>query len=394
MNIVSTFQVLTGAFKSSPNDESNTQSKKEEQRRRKILLSLSSSMLPLLIDVPVLSWTSFSKGSGISDEIYPTFQTKQAIASIVILSLEFLSTAAILLAKDMETLVSMLLYPILDKVHINNNSVVQEAARDAIWSIVVACDSPSVGCFLEDEAAHLFAEMFSRLRIPGGGTTADGDMSETLAVAATLTWVLEEMSKGDSKDNSQHLNKGAISILIDLCNTLINRVDHLSLDKKITEETIFQLTKLYSAILRYFMVFFEVYDNHGEDHPRNSDVNGSWLHCLSMFEKPSSGFHNQASSEADPKESDYNKMCTGSGARLNIGKPEVDLIGKIISRACYLLSNESLRVQISACESLTFAFRFLGSGCRKVRKCYRSQYIFFVSFSMESTHLESCGRRS
>lgn len=286
----------------------------------------------------------------------------QAIDSISILSLEFLSQAAVLLVNDVETLVPTILYPILEKVHIYNNRIVQEAARDAIRSIVFACESPSISEFLQSEAMLIFAEIFSRLRIPGR------DEADTWAIVATLTWVLDEMSNADFPLDSQQIDYSAISSLIELCDVLMNRLDHYFLDKKIGETSTYILTKLYSAIFRYFMFVFEVHGDAYEGHTMKDATDGSWLSLLSVFETPAKGFEERLSSQECDGTTENGD---GTKTRRKMKKAEVDLCSKIISRACYLLSNESLRVQISVCESISFGFQFLGNTCKAVSELFR-----------------------
>jgi hypothetical protein len=359
--------VLIGAFSPlSCDDNSEPQFKKSQKRRRQILLSLAASILPLLVNAPVHLLSSTNVRDQLhEDELRPTTQAKQGIASMVVLALEFQAVMTSLLGKDTEEFVSILLYPTVDKVHSSRSSIVQDAAMDSFRSMASECGMKQVSSLLEREAVRLFADMLSRLRVPGGSSiTRGGDAADTLAVASSLTWVLGEMSKANSQESPTLGGSATLSGLVKLGNALIDRLDHFFLDKIVSEEETFKISEMYSAFFRYMKLIFERDANtlEGQEDKEN-DI--SWLQLLSDFRKPCKEVFGGEGDEGDST-GDLHESCSDMDGGLTINKTEIDLTSKIIFMACYLLSNESLRVQIGACESLTWGFQFLALIAKRV----------------------------
>jgi len=100
---------------------------------------------------------------------------------------------------------------------------------------------------------------------------------------------------------------------------------------------------------------------------------GSWLELLTAFHKPpEDGFHAETNQDdegdVDGPE-DASVVSSPRKERSRMAKATIRLSSDVIFRACYFLSNESLRVQISACESLTRGFHLLAL-CSKEVRCW------------------------
>jgi hypothetical protein len=238
----------------------------------------------------------------------------------------------------------------VEKAHMNNHNLVQEAARDAIRSLAFACNEPSMGCFLQSKASQLLAEMQSCLRIPGGRSAPDANAKETLTVAASLLWVLEELSKAGDQGHPKNIDHSIISSLIELCNLLMNRLDHYYfVEKKMSERSLYLLTKLYSATFRYLT---RIMHSDKSQVPETHPVEESSSEPV-PDEKPSNGF------QEDEPGVKYDERTSPSKIQDDIRKAIIELSSKIHFRCCYLLSNDSLTVQISSCDAMTIGFQLL-----------------------------------
>lgn len=356
-------------------------SQKEEKRRRKILLSLASSILPLLAHPPIYLLSSAGQTDQLgSNEFDPTPKMQQGIASVLVLLLELQAVMTNLLQRATEDFVSILLYPTIDKVHAKNSVIVQGAAMDALRSIAYACGVDQVSCLLQREAARLLVDMLSRLRVPGGATISRGEhATETLAVAFCLTWVCEEIVRGGTRESPFLVDGSTVSGVVELGNTLMDRLDLFFVNKVIAEQDTFKITEMYSAFFRYLIFLFDRDDNVEQGQEEENVGGGSWLELLSVFHLPCKEAFGEE--EEEDSEGSRHETCSDLTGGLTISKAEIDLSSKIISMACYFLSNESLRVQISACESLAWGFQFLALTAKKVcPKVLRySTAILFIS---------------
>lgn len=272
----------------------------------------------------------------------------------MIASLEFLAVMVDVLEDDTAEFVTVVLYPTIDILHITNNTAVQETAKESIWRVARACNILPMNVFLRREAAHVYAEMLSSLRVPGGSTiNRGGELSDALRVAFALTWVLNELLKGRLEDGNgektRDLDQPATSSLIELGNILVDRLDVFVVDGLIPEEKTFELTKFYTALFDYLSFVFELERPDAEKSEKDRD---RYLTHVSTADDT------EDKKWPSPIE---NEIAQATGSK-------IQLSSKIIFRACYFLSNESLRVQISACESLARGFEFLSVCSDKVSK--------------------------
>lgn len=310
--------------------------------------TLAASVLPLLMDPPLHMWN------------LGTVLVQEGIASVMILSLEFASTMVNLMidhgADDSESLIQALLYPLLSKVHGGNGTMIREAAKEVMDSLAVCRGLQNRSRLIIDRCGTLLAEMLSQLRIPGGGRwNGRDDSEEIIQVAFALTWVLDECTIDRSElHDGEPTSTG--STLVELVGTLMDRIDHQFISRSMPEKVAFQLTRMYAAVFKYLkMLHFAVDDQKASvtgEGPANS-----WLKLLSLLERsPNEEFRASSAFDSDGDEGNSGREGVQRGI---FGKLTVDLIADVMFRLCFLLSNDSLRVRIGACESMTHGFEYL-----------------------------------
>jgi hypothetical protein len=245
--------------------------------------------------------------------------------------------------------------------------MVQRAAHRVVESAATACDFLDPSDFIRHEFNSLMASILGRLRLPGGTQVPnEGDLQDTLAVSASSQWVLEmAIEKIPACDV---MDRASVSCVVDLFSLLVERFDHLYLQKTMSEDDTYGLTLLYTACFKYFLAAFGARNESSTyTYRMESPGDGSsqpWLKLLSVFRKPTrdglSSPSADLSDDGDPsddsvqeRDNTVDKKC------LAIDMAEIDCVSLLITRSCYFLSHESLRVRISTCDSLTSGFRFL-----------------------------------
>ena len=361
-------KILFGAF-SSPHGQYNgtSSSQTDDRRRKKILNALSASVLPLLMDPPLNEW---NQGS---------LSIQQGIASILILSLEFTSVVVTLIEEsdhdDSERLVQTILYALVSKAHTGHGKLIQDTAKEVIVKLAAVTRRESHSKLILDQCGMLFAEMLSRLRVPGGAsmhTTGGGDAAQTFSVVFCLTWILEECTHVNQTDLLFGEQTNPTSTLLELVGQTMDRLDHHFLNRSVLEEEAMQLTRLYRSIFK-FLKLFHCANNESSVDKREEQPTNSWLGLLSVFEKRTTNALHEDSvvdSEVDEEEPPIHPYYSSAS---RFGKASVRLSSDIIFRLCFLLSNDSLRVRIGACESLTEGFDYLGHGTRRLQGTEREE---------------------
>ena len=147
------------------------------------------------------------------------------------------------------------------------------------------------------------------------------------------------------------LDKAKMKSLIDLISLLEDRFNQFSLRKLLSDEDIHNLAILHQECFEYLNMTYGVNRRTKYTYPSESaEIKAPWLNLLSHFSRSSTeGLHPETDESLNPEE-----LQT-----LDITMAEIELISKLFTKDNYLLSNMSLKVQVSACESLTSGYRFL-----------------------------------
>jgi hypothetical protein len=348
---------MKGAF-----SETIEASPKEKKRRHRILESLASSILPLLVDSSL--WNVRTKQPSQGPEAPPrngTGNKRPLVAKelygntcVLALLLELVSSIFQLLGKDVGSLLPIMLFPIIEKASRDNELLVQRAAHQSIVTLAEECGFSGLNSLIRHEFNPLVAAMFGRLRLPGGMfVPADGDLQDTLSLLASITWVLEVANTTDS-DQPCGAEEAKTTSLIDLIYLLEDRYDHLALRKLLSEENTHDLLVVHQLCFDFLNMTVGANDRSIYSFPTDggSAKSEPWLDLLSHFRKPTlSGFQESAPEKQDTMREKH--------AALDIGIGEIGFVSKLITKDCYLLSNKSLMVQVSACGSLTSGYRLL-----------------------------------
>lgn len=283
---------------------------------------------------------------------------------VIVLMLEFASIFFELLSRDIGSIRSFVLYPIIEKANQMNNRLVQRAAQQAVLVLAKACQFDDINVFIYHEFSALLATMLGRLHLPGGLLVpANGDLQDTLAVLSSMTWVLKTIKLADSEAYSL-LDKAKMKSLIDLISLLEDRFDQFSLRKLLSDEDIHDLAILHQECFEYLNMTYGANRRTLYTYPSQSaKIKAPWMNLLSHFSISSAeGLHPEKDETVNPEQ-----LQT-----LDISMAEIELISKLITKDNYLLSNMNLRVQVSACESLTSGYQFLA-----FVSCHHEVRVFF-----------------
>jgi hypothetical protein len=369
--IVVSREILNGAF-SLPSKSSEEISSKERRRRRRLLKSLSSSILPLLVEsflwnLPTTQRSKESTKIAVSDrngsnKFFSPVSLHGNICVIVLL-LELQSSFFELLGQDVSnSLVSSMLYPIVEKASQANGSLVQRAARRTLIVLAKVHNFSNLQDFLCQEFTPILAAIFGRLRLPGGMLVpANGDLDDTLLALASTTWILQHAKK---RDESKEIIPYAKEVeaermsLVDLISLLEDRFDHLSLRNVISESDAFGFVTMHQVCFDYlnhsFGVEYPTIYSYPTERFRLKNPK-PWLDLLSAFKRTSLIDFQQTSSEQQYEDAKIEE----NESSLIVGTEVIEFVSRLISKDCYKLSNQDLRIQVEACTSLISGYRFL-----------------------------------
>lgn len=338
----------------------NTDSK-HERRRKRVLQSLSSSLLPLLINSSLWNLPTLFRAKD-DDRHLLSPLSLYANACVSVLLLEFLSPSCEFLKQDIGKYILTLLYPIVEKACLRNIPMIQRSALHVISVIANACGFSDFSAFLRQEFNTLMACMSGRLRLPGGPQLqGDLDLENTVAVLSSSRWVLENAIR-NIQDVTSWSDRASTSSMINLMSLLVDRFDHLFLRKLVSEKDFIEITLVYKSTFAYFLTIFgssndTVYSYRTKNPEDRSRL--EWLDTLTFFRKSSMGDFCKINQEERNSDTEASVRKKASDKTLDVSMTEIDFASKLITRSSYFLSHESLGVRISACDSLTSGFRFL-----------------------------------
>ncbi len=349
-------ELTMGAFSSS--QDQSTMGFPGSKKQHRILLSLAMAVLPLTVDS--ILWKLPISTSQVEGNAYSAATPKvlEANSCVAILLLEFVRNFCHLLRpEDMDAVVPTILFPVVEKASQKDVPLVQEAAMETLVAMGKCLGRKSTGDLLFLELHRLVAAMIGRLRLPGGlQTPGQNDAREILTIANALRWILESMTRTTFEIKMDD-SKNERSNLVNLMSLLEFRLDHLIRQKNMRDDDFDTLCSLHKAFFDFFLLTFGVQIDYVYSYrmpgmePKTKKY--SWLDALSKFHTVSSTKYLH---ESFPVK---NNAGTNKSRVLCVSESDVSLYSRIIARDCYLLSNESLKIRISSCQSMGSGFKFL-----------------------------------
>jgi hypothetical protein len=372
--VVQIAQILIGAFENSHADDPQSErASKKERKRLRLLNSLASSVLPVATSSPLWDLPT-DAGFGASSHA-PSTGTEYLIAfrgnaGAMKLLLELVASFCTLLQTDAQTFLSSVLSPIVERANSQNVPLVQTAAMAALEQVSRACgfhDAPELICA---HFGHLMGSLIGRLRIPGGRLSpGPHEVKAIITVSSTVRTILATASRFKSSEIYKTLDQAGIASMVELLTLLIERFDHLIARKLLGEERLLELVLVCNATFGYLLSSYgactdAMYSYRMEG--RNSSEGQSWRGLLTQFHAESAKLDDVSPREGFAIASDRTSTKTKNGnppngmeATLDISSKEIDFVSRLMSRCCYFLSHQSLRMRIASCDTLTSGFRFL-----------------------------------
>ena len=366
-------EVLRGSFSVTPMVMSS--SDKREKRRKRILLSLASSILPLLVDcslwnLPLDNRLDLTDNITANDNgtiLSP--QTLQRNQILVILLMELIGTFSQLLGDDLKEVLVTVFYPIVEKTtrsgHKTSSNIIHQTGLSTMRIMSLSYGFEETEDLIHAEQNRLVSAMIGRLRLPGGSRipkTRD-EAEEIISVTKTSIWLLEMINRKvkpingstNTEENNDDSAGQKSSAIMDLIALLNYRLDHLFLQKVMTDADVETMSSLHKEFFSYFLHLFNVDEEKIYSYQMKNlekDSKDPWLDLLSQFRK-----HHPIDTEAfDVGDEATNE---NEGNLLDFSKSDIELFAKLIARDCYLLSYQKLESRISSCDALTIAFKFL-----------------------------------
>jgi hypothetical protein len=279
----------------------------------------------------------------------------------VVLLLELLNRTFfhLLSQKTLKDFIPVALYPVVEKASPNESKAVQEAAKQALLVLATSLGRTNIDDLICSEQNRLIAVMWGRLRLPCGMVTpGQYEVGDILKVAGSLQWILDSISRANSDTKTRNHGNAlrGKSGITDLVSLVEYRLNHLTHQKLLCDNDFGLLCSLRKSFFCYFLSVFNTQAEMAysyKSHEMETSHNMPWIDVLYQFQKISSdiGLHKRTTihkaEEQDP--STY----------LDISQQDIDLFTRLIARNCYLLSYPTLKIRVSACQGLTWGFRFL-----------------------------------
>jgi hypothetical protein len=380
-----------GAFTSKENEDNSDEENfdKLRRKRQRALHSLASSVLPiitqsLLWDLPLhaddkkhpitsplptrdilLETTDkmlFERRTTSSSETF------RANSIVIRLLLELVAQFCDLLQERAESYLSVIFYPIVGKASQDGAPLVQSAAATVLHGIAVACgyrDSPGL---IRKHFDQLAISMLGCLRIPGGKLVpGDDKIDEISSVACSLRFVLQRaLPTSEQSAGRGTLERNSVHCMVEIVTLLTELFNHLIARKAVTDEKFFELIAVYTASFSFLLVNYGAKEGCNYTYRIGSTINEPsskpWREMIAPFrvstsahQSPEEGFAKSAALISQDK-LDHEKSMLDSH---DVSIPEIEFVSRLLSKCCYFLSYNSLRMRIASCDAVISGFRFL-----------------------------------
>jgi hypothetical protein len=300
--------------------------------------------------------------------------------SIVIrLLLELVANFCDLLEERAESYLSVILYPIVGKASQDGAQLVKSAASSVLHRIAVACGYHDSRGLIRKHFDQLVTSMLGCLRIPGGKLVPGYDkIDEILSVASSLRYVLQiAVPRSEQSAGRQTLERNSAHCMVEIVTLLTQRLNHLIVRKAVKDEQFFELIAVYTASFSFLLVTYGAKDGCiyacRIGSTMNEPSSKPWREMIAPFRvsaiahlSPEEGFAQTAALTPQDKELDRERRIPDSH---DVSIPEIEFVSRLLSKCCYFLSYNSLRMRIASCDAIISGFRFLAfvSCCKEVR---------------------------
>ena len=403
--------MLHGAFEpiETVGSESENELAKQQRKRVKFLHSLQTSILPIITspclwNLPIIADIPMNP---LSPQHPSEFSATSRVALrgnafFSCLLLEIIGVLTTLLDQETHSFLSVVLLSIVEKASSRNVPLVQWTAASVLEQIVTACRYDNISDLINQSMPFLMSGLVGRLRIPGGRLVPGYDELEgVIAVSGVVRYVLKTTLSGAITEEASIDTIANISHVVKAVSVLMERFDHLIVQKLVAEPQLLELAHLcqecFSFLLSCYGASSETIYTYrmranGED-AEEEDSKKLWWNLLSPFRVTVAENGVDACVRQESKSinntSDRFAATTGpvSGQPKEpaITSEEIDFVSRLMARCYYFLSNPSLRVKISSCDALIAGFRFLGFVAWSQKVSQRKQAIvFYIAISAQN----------
>jgi hypothetical protein len=356
-----------------------TDSEKDKKRRTKYLHSLASSVIPIATSSCLwdLSTSNEVVSSNESRKVSlallarlgrSNFVSRKANASILCLLLQLIAVFADRLGCDMKSFLSITLVPCVEMATDVSAPLVRATADHTLQRIAHSIRSDEnqnnhdiIQQMIRDNVQSLLSTFLTRLRIHRGKIAPSPDEYERILSTSSMTkYVLQAISQSPSCAEKSHSPcVESIRSVRELISILVDRFDHLLHKKVVAETRRLEFAQVLSTCLQYLCKEYGVekteiytYRLPGTVTP----VKQPWREVLDQFIIP-----NQQGFIADKNDANGQESTGGQPKlkKISADSEDVDFVDSMLSRCCYLLSNDSLRVRIAACDGMISGFHYL-----------------------------------
>lgn len=307
------------------------------------------------------------------------YVSRKANASILCLLLQCIAVFADRLGNAMEAyLPSICLAPCIEMATERLAPLVRVTAEYTLqrlaYSQTSGDEEGSIQQMVRDNIQSLLSTFVAHLRIHRGKAAPSPDEFEKIFTTLSMTkYVLDVIADKDVSADAQSPNHQSIRSLRELMAILVERYDHLLNQKVVSEPRRLEYAQTLGASLQYFCIECGVdqmkiytYRLPGVAEPSKRP----WLGLLDQFRVTSStGLHSEEKygEEEETRDDGPPNSINDTSFKQSPSADDVDFVDSVLSRCCFLLSNDSLRVRIAASEGMLSGFKYLSFlACQEV----------------------------
>ena len=329
-----------------------------------------------------------------------------------------------LLGMDMASFLPTILFPILEKTSTSaNHHHVQQCAVKTLGQIAQATGAASVSLLIYKNLDYLLESMSSKLYGLGGlpyrrRAKQEFPVSLPGVLELLLSSATKEIKLGHSISAKGKMKmKSRIIFLQDVVNSLVTHFDSIlstSVDYGQTElATMLGMAESFNASAKFLLSIVRSLHHIEHDPPKlTTEHNGKpWMDILVQFHQGAQedsrgdeiglpdrlsakeGFkrhHSLKDACYDKVEEVANSSVTmtnnTSDADVEYITGNISVVNEIISRCCFFISTEDLRIQVSSCKALEASLDFLAYAQNvKVRNAFEYVLTHHLSFLLNNS---------
>eukprot|EP00978_Attheya_sp_CCMP212_P010097 scaffold24247_cov54-Attheya_sp.AAC.7 len=290
----------------------------------------------------------------------------------------------------------IMLYPLFEKAGYTNHSHVQQTALQTLHGISRATEHDSISSLVHQNFDYLLGTMNSKLR---AHVSSQNTLYEMPGVVEIV--LLNAASVGGSNDDREsqarlRLDNSNVSLLADLISKLMALFEesnggryNTSADKYDTVSSL-GLVRVFNSAMKYLQQLQDTTtlplitsSNDITEGKYREDDTQPWLKLLDQFYDhtpiqdgldddpldpltPEEGFKKYHDAKGNDKSGTMNQndgeqvpSSQMSSADMFLGR--IELVQKMVSQSCFLLSMPDLKIQVASCDALTLGFNCLST---------------------------------